>query len=198
MTPTRLASLAIAALACALGFTTDSVADDRKAPPAGKMSLTFQGAQYVHRWSKGAQHEFTQPADSDLKKWQDMVTLNVHEGATDGEALAVVANNILANYQRHGKILRTESKPRTGDQPAEHLVVAVLGNPELLEVAFARLVLREGVAMVLVYSHRVYGSPAGPKMSEWLKANGSNAETAVVSWSGWPAVKALERLPQSK
>jgi hypothetical protein len=52
--------------------------------------------------------------------------------------------------------------------------------------------------MVLVYSHRVYGSPAGPKMSEWLKANGSNAETAVVSWSGWPAVKALERLPQSK
>jgi hypothetical protein len=198
MIPTRFASLAFATLACLLGIASASAADDRKAAPGGKMSLTFQGAQYVHRWSKGGQHEFTQPNDSDLKKWQDMVTINVHEGATDGEALAAVADNILGNYQRHGKILRTESKPRAGDQPAEHLIVAVLGNPELLEVAFARLVLREGVAMVLVYSHRVYGSPAGPKMSEWLKANGSNAEAAVVSWNGWPAANALERLPQSK
>lgn len=65
---------------------------------------------------------------------------------------------MLGNYPKHGKFVRTNSKPCTNQQPAEHLVVAVLGNPAFLEAAFARLVLVDQVGMVVVYSHRVYGA----------------------------------------
>jgi hypothetical protein len=62
---------------------------------------------------------------------------------------------------------------------------------------FARLVLVDGVGMVAVYSHRVYGKEAGPAMSDWLKASGPATEAALMSWSGMPSAKALKQLPQS-
>ena len=47
---------------------------------------------YIHRWSNAGQHEFTPANDADLERWRDMVTVNVHEVAKDGDQLARVAN----------------------------------------------------------------------------------------------------------
>lgn len=169
----------------------------KSADPTTPMTLRFRGAEFVHRWSKGGQHEFTPPTQADLKSWTDMVTLNVHATTTHGEQLAVVANSVLANYQRHGKILQTRSTPRTATQPAEHLIVAVLGTPELLEATFARCLLSGGSGLVAVYSHRVYGKAVGPAMGQWLAANGQQVEQALMGWMQMPAVAGLARLPTS-
>jgi len=162
------------------------------------MSVNFRGTDYVHRWSRNGQNEFTPPADGDLAKWRDMVTINVHEGVASGDQLAELANGVLANYKDHGKVLRTDSRPRTPQRPAEHFVGAVLGDPDFLEAAFARFLLVDGKGFVVVYSHRVYGREAGPAMSDWLQANGATTEKALMDWGGLPSVAALRRLPQSK
>jgi hypothetical protein len=134
---------------------------------------------------------------TDLSAWQDMITINVHRAVSDGEQLAGAANAILGNYQRHGKVLHTDSTPRKAGRPAEHLIVAVLGTPGFLEAAFARAVLVDGIGVVAVYSHRVYGKQAGTAMSDWLQANGTRVERALMSWDGLPAPAALRALPQS-
>ncbi|MDT3707843.1 MAG: hypothetical protein ROZ09_13550 [Thiobacillus sp.] len=161
------------------------------------ISLVFRNVEYQHRWSKDGQNEFTPQGQEDLNSWRDMITLNVHESVANGEQLAEVANKVLANYQRAGKILRTDSKSRTPDRPAEHLVVAVLGSRAFLEAAFARFVLVDGVGIVTVYSHRVYGTPAGQAMSEWLQANGPQVEGALMALDKLPTSVALKTLPQS-
>lgn len=177
------------------------VASIASAQPASSgpvaMAFVFRSIEYEHRWSKGGQNEFTPNSETDLTSWNDMITLNVHETVSTGEQLADVANKVLGNYQRNGKILRTDSKPRTTDGLAEHLVIAVLGAPTFLEAAFARFVLVDGVGTVVVYSHRVYGKAAGPAMSDWLKANGLQVESALMAWNPVPGAKALNRLPQS-
>ena len=101
-----------------------------------------------------------------------MVTINVNEAVRKGDQLATMANSILANYERRGKIVRTDSKPRTPRRPAEHLIVALPGNATLMEAAFARVMLIDGVAVVAVYSHRAYGRDASGPMGEWLQTNG--------------------------
>ncbi|MFK0379137.1 hypothetical protein [Pandoraea sp. NPDC090278] len=168
------------------------------ASPADKaISVFFRDVEYQHRWSKGGQNEFTPQGQEDLSSWRDMMTLNVHESVTNGDQLAETANKTLTNYQRAGKILRTDSKPRTPDRPAEHLVVAVLGNPDFLEAVFARFALIEGVGTVTVYSHRVYGKSVGQSMSEWLKTNGPQVESALMSLDKLPTPASLKALPQS-
>jgi hypothetical protein len=162
------------------------------------MTLSFGGIDYLHRWSKDGQNEFTPRSDADLATWRDMVTVNVHEKVTNGDQLAEVANKVLGNYKNRGKILRTDSKPRTADRPAEHLIAAVLGDPAFLEAAFARFLLMDGVGYVVVYSHRVYGKAAGPAMSKWLETNGPQVEKTLMNWDRVPALAALKRLPQSK
>ena len=162
------------------------------------MAISFRGTDYVHRWSRNGQNEFTPAGDGDLAHWRDMVTINVHESATNGDQLAEVANKVVAKYQGHGKILRTDSKPRTRQRPAEHLIVAVLGDPAFLEAAFARFLLADGNGLAVVYSHRVYGQNAGPAMSDWLQANGPTIEKALMDWAGLPSVADLRRLPQSR
>lgn len=165
--------------------------------PTEAMSLPFRGAAFVHRWSKGDQHEFTPAQDADLKTWRDMITLNVHAQTTSGEQLADVANRVLANYQQHGKVLQTRSTPRSAQRPAEHLIVAVLGTPQLLEATFARCMLHEGSGLIAVVSHRVYGQGVGPQMSQWLAAQGAPTEQALMGWSLLPSVRSLQRLPRS-
>ncbi|HSW07477.1 hypothetical protein [Aquabacterium sp.] len=165
----------------------------QSAKPEGPM-ISFRGTEFLHRWSKGGQHEFTPQRDADLTRWRDMITLNLHESATQGEQLAGIANQVLANYQQHGKILQTRSTPRTAQRPAEHLIVAVLGTPQLLEAAFARCLLHEGVGLVAVVSHRVYGQAVGPEMSAWLGANGPQVEQALMAWAALPGVASLKRL----
>jgi len=161
------------------------------------MTLPFRGASYVHRWSRGDQHEFTPANDADLKTWRDMITLNVHAPTTSGEQLAEVANKVLLNYQQHGKILQTRSAPRTAQRPAEHLIVAVLGTPETLEATFARCMLHDGAGLIAVVSHRAYGKSAGPEMSQWLAAQGAQTEQALMGWGPLPSAASLKRLPRS-
>lgn len=160
------------------------------------MSLSFRGTSFVHRWSQADQHEFTPTSDADLKTWRDMITLNVHPQSTTGEQLAEVANKVLSNYQQHGTILQTRSMPRTAQRPAEHLIVAVLGTPQLLEASFARCVLHEGTGLIAVVSHRIYGKAAGPEMSQWLAAQGAPTEQALMAWDSLPGIGRLKRLPR--
>jgi len=167
--------------------------DSRK--PAATV-LSFGGVGYLHRWSKRGQHEFTPAPQTDLATWQDMVTVNVLDAVRDADQLAAAANTVLGRYESHGKVLRTNSRPRTTAQPAEHFVAAVLGNPAFLEAAFARLVLVDGVGTVVVYSHRVYGAQAGPAMSDWLKGHGAQVERLLMAWDKLPTAAALKALPQ--
>jgi len=104
---------------------------------------------------------------------------------------------VFDNYQRSGKILQTRSVPRTAARPAEHLIVAVLGTPDLLEAVFARCLLHDGAGVVAVASHRVYGKAAGAQMSEWLRGNGPQVEQSLMAWSSLPSVASLKRLPTS-
>jgi hypothetical protein len=161
-------------------------------------TLSFGGTEYVHRWSKDGQNEFTPPSDADLSRWRDMVTINVHEKVRNGDQLAEFANRVLSNYQSHGKIIRTDSRARTPQRPAEHLIVAVLGDSGFLEAAFARFVLVDGVGFVAVYSHRIYGKEAGPPMSVWLESNGPSTEKTLMAWDRMPSLAALKQLPQGK
>lgn len=161
------------------------------------MTLPFRGASFVHRWSQADQHEFTPADDADLKTWRDMITLNVHAQTTRGEQLADVANKVLANYQQHGRILQTRSTPRSAQRPAEHLIVAVLGTPQLLEATFARCMLHEGTGLIAVVSHRIHGKAAGPEMSRWLAAQGAATEQALMDWGPLPSIGSLKRLPRS-
>jgi hypothetical protein len=187
--------LLTAALTLAAGAGLGSFPARAAKPDA--TTLSFRGTSFLHRWSKDGQHEFTPATDPDLKTWRDMITLNVHASVSTGDQLAQVANTVLGNYQRHGKILQTRSTPRTPTQPAEHLIVAVLGTPQLLEATFARCRLHDGVGLVAVVSHRVYGQKVGPVMSEWLAANGLPTEQALMGWTALPAVAGLNRLPTS-
>lgn len=182
-------------LAAALGASLRA-APLNAAPRPDAMALSFRGTGYLHRWSRDGQHEFTPEGSADLTTWRDMITLNVHAQASTGEQLADVANRVLGNYRAHGKVLQTRSTPRTPGRPAEHLIVAVLGNAVLLEAAFARCLLHDGVGIVAVVSHRIYGKAVGPEMSEWLRANGPQVEQALMSWSPLPGVATLQRLPR--
>jgi hypothetical protein len=116
-----------------------------------------------------------------------MVTVVLHRGIQDEESLAGLANGILERYKSaRGMILGTQSKPRTPQAPAEHFMAAVFPEPTRIEVAFARVLLADGIACVLVYSHREYGEKIGDRVSAWLKANGPRVEQQLMSWDAFP------------
>ncbi|HEV7499584.1 MAG TPA: hypothetical protein VGQ33_06240 [Vicinamibacteria bacterium] len=178
-----------AVLVVVLATASSSLGAEAKAAPI----LRFQQVDFLHRWSKDGQHEFTPKGQEDLEHWTDMVTIDVHDEATDGDTLAALATQVVARYQAAGKILKTDSKPRTADHPAEHFAAAILPDPAFLEAAFARFLLVEGHGVVAVYSHRVYGK-AGPEMAAWLDAQGAKSEQALMAWEGVPAPARLASL----
>jgi len=162
------------------------------------MHFDFDGTEYVHRWSQKGQNEFTPQKETNLNAWNDMVTVNVYDKVTNGDQLASAANSVLSNYQAAGKILKTDSKPRTETHPAEHFIAAVLGSPKFLEAVFTRLSLTDsGVGCATIYSHRVYGEKAGPQMSKWLSENAPAKEKALMAWEKRPSIRDLRELPQS-
>ncbi len=57
--------------------------------------------------------------------------------------------------------------------------------------------LPDGVGVVAVYSHRVYGSEAAGPIGEWLQTNGPTIEKNLMAWDKIPSPAALKRLPQS-
>ena len=157
-------------------------------------SLSFGGQRYWHRFSAGGQHEFTPGDQSDLTAWRDMVTLNVHENVRNDDQLAGLANGVLANYRRAGRVIRTASRPRTAARPAEHLIVALLAAPGLAEAAAARVLLVDGVGVVMVRSRRDYGAQAVVSVGDWLTANGPALETSLMTWSVKPTPAELRLL----
>jgi hypothetical protein len=116
--------------------------------------------------------------------------------AHDGEALATKANAVLENYKSHGgRVLRTNSLPRTADRPAEHFIAVVFGRANFIEAAFSRLKLMDGVGCSTVYSHRIYGQKVGDQMSNWLEDNGEKIEAMLVDWNNSPSPASLRHLP---
>jgi hypothetical protein len=166
----------------------------RAAAAAAKSAFVFDGVGYLHRWSMNHQHEFTPEGQEDLEKWSDMITMNVYPDAHDGEALATKANAVLENYKSHNaRVLRTDSVPRTPGRPAEHLIAAVFGRRNFIEVAFARFKLVDGLGCSIVYSHRIYGEKIGDQMSGWLKNNGGKKEKALMEWNEMPSPASFDR-----
>jgi hypothetical protein len=171
-----------------------------QATPKGPapMTIRFGDVSFLHRWSQNGQNEFTPASETDLSKWRDMVTINLFEKVTNGDQLADVANRIVGNYQTSGKIIRTDAKPRTKDHAAEYLIVAALGNSELMEAVFTRVVLHDGAGYAIVRSHRLYGKDVAAPMNAWLQKNGPTTESTLMAWNEFPTRDALKRLPQSK
>lgn len=151
----------------------------------------FNNTDYQYRWGENGQHEFTPADQPDLEQWQDMITINVLPQVTDGETLAVVANNILQHYQENGMLINTASVPRTDTSPAEHLVVAVLGTEAFLEMAMARIRLDGDIGTAIVVSHRIYGENVGDDMSAWLQQHGPALEQELMSWQDIPKASVL-------
>ena len=161
-------------------------------------TFSFNGTAYFHRWSSQGQNEYTPQGEDDLSAWKSMVTINVHDWARTGDQLADLANRVLGNYQATGKVLRTDSRPRTKDHEAEHFAAVILGQPTFLEAVFARVLLVDGHGVVVVYSRRFYGAAVGHEMSAWLGKNGEPMEKALMAWTGLPSLAALAALPQAK
>lgn len=145
-------------------------------------AFSFQRVDYFHRWSGGTQHEFTPARQEDLDHWTDMMTINAYPAVNDGDKLAEVANAVLGNYQRAGKVIRTDSVPATNDTPAEHFISVIFTRPDFVEAAFARVKLVDATGHSFVYSHRIYGDSAAEDMNAWLKANGEKTEKALMDW----------------
>jgi hypothetical protein len=152
-----------------------------------KPDFEFLGKAFFHRFTQEGLSEYTPKGQEDLKKWIDMVTVNVYKDAKDGEALAKVANAVLDTYQDQGaRVLRTDSVPQKGDKPAEHLIVVLFPRSEFAEAAFARFVLQDGQGWSVVYSRRTYGKNKSTAMSEWLKQNGKRTEEALMALKSVP------------
>ena len=185
--------------AMTLGCISLDAQHARAAATATKPALVFGGIDYFHRWSQNDQHEFTPEGQENLDKWADMITINVYQSAHDGDALAAKANAVLENYKSHnGRVLRTDSVPRTPDRPAEHFIAVVFGRPNFIEVAFARFKLVNGVGCSIVYSHRIYGEKVGDKMSAWLNDNGPKTEKMLMEWNNIPSPASLRELARTE
>ncbi len=185
--------------AITLGCIPLDAQQTRTGAAAAKPAFVFAGTDYFHRWSQNDQHEFTPENQENLDKWADMITINVYQSAHDGDALAAKANAVLENYKTHnGRVLRTDSVPRTADRPAEHFIAVVFGRPNFIEAAFARFKLVNGVGCSIVYSHRVYGEKVGDPMSAWLNDNGPKMEKMLMDWNNVPSPASLRDLPRTE
>ncbi|HNC75451.1 MAG TPA: hypothetical protein PK362_11290, partial [Elusimicrobiota bacterium] len=183
--------------ACILTAATVFVFSHPAPAKEKRTMIQFNGTTYEHRWSKSGQNEFTPAGQEDLSKWTEMVTILDYDRVNNGEDLAGVANQVYANYQNAGKIIKVNSKPRTETAPAEHFIAAALGDPNYLELVFARLFIHDGKGAAVVVSHRIYGAKVGPAAGEWLEKNGASVEKALMEWKGLPTLAALRALPQS-
>src|SRR4029078_10996960 len=98
----------------------------------------------------------------------------------DGEGLADRANAVLENYKGHqGRVLKTNSVPRTPAHPAEHFIAVMFVRPGATEIAFARFKMIDGKGYSLVYSHRLSGDDA-KKSDAWLSGNAKDIEKALM------------------
>ena len=173
--------------------STPGLASPADSPRASNATFRFSEIEYLHRWSKDDQHEFTPRNQPDLKRWSDMITVNYYRRVMNGDDLAASANSVLETYKNHRAIVvRTNSVPRTAQKPAEHLIVVLFPQPEFIEAVFARFTLEPGVGAAVIYSHREYGNKIGEQMSAWLKKHGPDIEKTLMTWNQVPAFGQLK------
>jgi hypothetical protein len=199
-----LSRIPLAAVLCTAGLLCAQSAPTLAADAPGAVqggaprSLSFAGATYVHRRSHDGQNEFTPPSQRDPAAAPDRLTLIDFGKVTTSGQLSEVAAHTAAIYARSGKVIRTAGSPESPGHPAQHLVVAVLGAPDFVEVSFARFVMTPDGAESVVYAHRVYGDSAparDEKLGQWLRANGTATERSLMTWAVLPSLPALRRLP---
>ena len=179
--------LGCAVTATSIGASEEVAKSKATAGGAARPALTFANTKYFHRWSKDDQHEFTPEGQEDLQKWKDMVTVNYYRNAKDGDALAATANSVLEIYKSHkALVVKTSSVPRTGDQPAEYLIVVMFPQPDFIEAVFAKFKLVGGTGAAAIYSHREYGQKIGDQMSAWLQQKGPAIERALLGAAELP------------
>jgi hypothetical protein len=74
-------------------------------------------------------------------------------------------------------------------------MLGVFGRPNLLEAAFSRFKLVDGLGCSIVFSHRMYGEKVGDQMSKWLNDNGPKTEKMLMDWNKSPSPASLRVLP---
>ena len=155
----------------------------------------FDNVTYVERWTnlgtKAAetvgQYEFTPAGQTDLNAWSQMVTLLEYRKVRGGEDLAKTANTVLGTYTSHGgKVLRTNSVPRTSSKAAEYFIAVVLPGSHYLEAAFARFRMNDGIGTAIVYSRRFYGKTSADDLGTWAKSHGASTEQTLMQWDAMP------------
>ncbi len=172
----------------AVTLATPASLANARARPSPSRELRFDNVRFLHRWSKDGQHEFTPEGDENLARWSSMFTINRHPAVKNGDQLADVANRVAENYKRNGRIIRTASRQAGPIFDVEHLAVVMFTRPEFIEVAFTRFLLVNGTGFALTYSKRIHDRAAGPKMSEWLLANGQRTEALLLAWADTKAL----------
>jgi len=179
----------------ALSLTCTALSAQAAKPSSPKpVAVRFNGTEFHLHWSKAGQFEFTPAGQEDLNRWMEMLTLWRYDAIHDGEGLSAQANRTLGAYQNaKGKILRTNSLPRTAQRPAEHFIAALLGNNQFIEFAAARFVLVNGKGASIVYSRRAYGKPAKPDLGPWVTQNGAGIEKRLMEFDPAPALAGLPR-----
>lgn len=163
---------------------------------AGHQPVTaFDNVKYYERWTnRGTKHadttgqyEFTPAGQTNLDAWTQMVTLIEYRNVSTGDGLAKTANGVIDAYKAAGgKILRTNSVPRTSSKAAEYFMAAILPAPHYLEAAFTRLRMYGGIGTAIVYSHRFYGKNSAGELGAWVKSNGPATEQTLMRWDGEP------------
>ncbi len=162
------------------------------APAAGPM-VTFGGVPYFYRWRNANMRELTPRGQEDLQRWSDMVTVVYYPQVRDEAALLATAKAIAQAYQRNqGTLLKTETAPAAAGRPAEHFVSVTFNRPGTSELTCARVVLRDGMGVAVLYGHRAYGPRAALDLADWLRANlprvnqSLRAVEAIPPIGGWP------------
>ncbi len=201
-------SIALPAPALAAGPPTAAAPAARPAAqPAGRSApqpaaaLEFNGAFYLHRWSKGNQHEFTPAGQEDLQRWQDMITFVDRPDARDEASLRALAQALLETYKKAGGIINSASTTPTPERPAEYLIVAMLRGEGVLETVFARIGLVQGSGVITLYARRHYGADPEAQQAQlgpWIKANAETVETQLMAFDQTPSAAQMQRLPQSR
>lgn len=167
----------------------------RAEPKDEEPAFSLGDVKYFERFSNASHDlfEYTPAKQTDLDHYTDMVTINYYRKTADGDALAVVANSVLQNYQaNNAKVLGTKSVPRTREKPAEHLIVVLFSRPEFAEASFTRFRMHDGMGTSVVYTRRAYGKDARDEVSAWLKTNGPKIEKALMVWDEMPPTPEAE------
>ena len=161
--------------------------------------ISFDGQEYLYKWSSDDLHEFTPGEQNVTGQWTDMLTVNDYPLVSSGEDLAVVANAVISNYEDVGGIvLGVESIPRTKLKPAEYIIAVVFGAPEAAEFAMVKFQLHEGIGSSIAYAHREYGADVGNVMNDWMEAHGTRLQEVVTKFTDMPSYSEFQKNESSE